>query len=42
MGLTGWLLRPCQIDADLNAGVGKGLTHASDRWTLKFILGTKF
>lgn len=27
---------------DLNAGVGKGLTHASDRWTLKFILGTKF
>lgn len=27
---------------DLNAGVGRGLTAASDRWVVKFILGTNF
>jgi len=27
---------------DLNAGLGRGLTGASDRWTLKFILGFHF
>jgi len=27
---------------DLNAGLGRGLTTASDRWTLKFILGFRF
>jgi len=28
--------------ADLNAGVGRGLTAESDRWTVKFILGFHF
>jgi hypothetical protein len=27
---------------DLNAGIGRGLTHDSDQWTLKFILTTRF
>jgi len=27
---------------DLNAGIGRGLTAASDRWVLKFIVGTTF
>ncbi|HEV2331687.1 MAG TPA: hypothetical protein VGV16_00870 [Gammaproteobacteria bacterium] len=27
---------------DLNAGIGRGLTTASDRWVLKFILGFHF
>ena len=27
---------------DLNLGIGKGLTHDADRWTLKFIVGTHF
>ena len=27
---------------DLNAGIGRGLTTASDRWLLKFIVGTHF
>ena len=29
-------------DMDLEAGVGRGLTAASDRWVLKFILGFHF
>jgi hypothetical protein len=27
---------------DLNAGIGRGLTTASDRWVLKFILGLQY
>lgn len=27
---------------DLNAGIGRGLTGASDRWVFKFIIGTHF
>jgi hypothetical protein len=27
---------------DLNAGIGRGLTTASDRWLVKFIIGTHF
>jgi hypothetical protein len=27
---------------DVNLGIGKGLTHDADRWTLKFIVGTHF
>jgi hypothetical protein len=27
---------------DLNAGIGRGLTGASDRWLVKFIVGTNF
>jgi hypothetical protein len=27
---------------DLNAGLGRGLTPDSDRWTIKFIVGTRF
>lgn len=27
---------------DLNAGIGRGLTTASDRWVFKFIIGTHF
>jgi hypothetical protein len=27
---------------DLDAGIGRGLTTASDRWVLKFILGFHF
>ena len=27
---------------DLNAGIGRGLTPASDRWIIKFILGIHY
>jgi hypothetical protein len=27
---------------DLNVGIGHGLTHASDSWVIKFIIGTHF
>jgi len=27
---------------DVNAGLGRGLTHDADRWVAKFIVGTHF
>jgi hypothetical protein len=27
---------------DVNAGLGRGLTHEADRWVMKFIVGTHF
>jgi hypothetical protein len=29
-------------EIDLNLGIGRNLTNEGDRWTLKFILGTRF